>query len=182
MSADPTESFSRPRAAAGVLFFDGQGHVMLVVPSYKNHRDLPGGYIEHGETPSRAAAREVQEELGIEPPIGRLLAIDWAPSRVEGDKQLFIFDGGRLAQDHLDAVVLDQVELTGYGFHDVAVLHERTTPRLARRITHAVQARAEGAIAYLENGEPLGRPSTGGVDEPRETTPDARPDRQTFLS
>ncbi|WP_306369386.1 NUDIX domain-containing protein [Nocardiopsis sp. CC223A] len=86
MVSDPMESFSRPRVAAGVLFFDHLGRVMMVVPSYKDHRDLPGGYIEHGETPSQAAAREVKEELGITPPLGRLLVVDWAPSRSEGDK------------------------------------------------------------------------------------------------
>ena len=80
MVSDPTGSFSRPRVAAGVLFFDRLGRVMMVVPSYKDYLDIPGGYIEHGETPTRAAAREVKEELGITPPIGRLLVIDWAPT------------------------------------------------------------------------------------------------------
>ncbi|MFL1440803.1 NUDIX domain-containing protein [Nocardiopsis protaetiae] len=42
----------------------------MVVPSYKDYLDIPGGYIEHGETPTQAAAREVKEELGIIPPIG----------------------------------------------------------------------------------------------------------------
>ncbi|CAL9612771.1 hypothetical protein SUDANB121_05686 [Nocardiopsis dassonvillei] len=153
MVSDPTESFSRPRVAAGVLFFDHLGRVMMVVPSYKDYRDLPGGYIEHGETPSRAAAREVKEELGITPPLGRLLVVDWAPNRSEGDKQLFVFDGGVLDQEWLDRIVLDPGELTGYEFHEVASIAEATIPRLARRITHAAYAREQGTVVYLENGE-----------------------------
>ena len=49
---------------------------------------MPGGYVETGETPAQAAAREVREELGIEVPIGPLLVADWAPHPDEGDKLL----------------------------------------------------------------------------------------------
>nr|WP_312879349.1 NUDIX hydrolase [Actinomadura luteofluorescens] len=53
MTDDPTATFTRARAAAGVLFFNEHDHIMLVDPSYKDHRDIPGGYVEHGETPAR---------------------------------------------------------------------------------------------------------------------------------
>lgn len=155
MATDPTESFARPRVAAGALFFDDLGRVMMVVPSYKDYLDIPGGYIEHGETPSQAVAREVREELGITPPIGRLLVIDWAPNSAEGDKQLFVFDGGVLDQRSLEKAVLDPSELTGYEFHHVDTIASATIPRLARRITHGARARAEGTTAYLENGQPV---------------------------
>ncbi|MFD8214889.1 hypothetical protein ACFV2U_14400 [Streptomyces sp. NPDC059697] len=42
----------------------------------------------------------VREELGVTPPVGRLLAVDRAPNEAEGDKVLYLFDGGRLSQDH----------------------------------------------------------------------------------
>ncbi|MFD3683493.1 NUDIX domain-containing protein [Nocardiopsis sp. NPDC058631] len=155
MVSDPTGSFSRPRVAAGVLFFDRLGRVMMVVPSYKDYLDIPGGYIEHGETPTQAAAREVKEELGLTPPIGRLLVIDWAPNPSEGDKQLFVFDGGVLDQGRLDQISLDPAELTGYEFHDVASIETVTIPRLARRIIQGDRARREGRTAYLENGDPV---------------------------
>jgi 8-oxo-dGTP diphosphatase len=45
-----------------VLFFDEQDRVMLIVPSYKDYRDIPGGYIRRGETPTQAAFRETREE------------------------------------------------------------------------------------------------------------------------
>ncbi|ASU85595.1 NUDIX hydrolase [Nocardiopsis gilva YIM 90087] len=153
MTADPTANFARPRVAAGVLFFDEHDRVLMVVPSYKDYLDIPGGYIEHGETPREAAAREVREELGIAPPIGRLLVTDWAPNPKEGDKQLFIFDGGLLTHTYLDKIQPSPDELTGYEFHDVNAIHEATIPRLARRIVHATQARTEGTTRYLEHGE-----------------------------
>lgn len=152
--ANPAASFARPRVAAGVLFFDERDRVLLVVPSYKDYRDIPGGYVEHGETPREAAIREVQEELAITPPIGRLIVADWAPNQTEGDKLLFIFDGGILTTEYLGRIRLNSEELTGYDFYDAAGVHELTIARLARRIVHGQAARQTGTTRYLEHGEP----------------------------
>ncbi len=156
MATDSGDNFARARAAAGVLFFDEQDRVLLVVPSYKDYRDIPGGYIDRGETPKEAAVREVQEELGITPPIGRLLVVDWAPNEAEGDKILFIFDGGLLAAGYRDQIQLPPDELTAYEFHDVAQAHELTIARLARRIVHGYAAHNDGSTRYLEHGQPAG--------------------------
>ncbi|MFI0448675.1 NUDIX domain-containing protein [Actinomadura sp. 6N118] len=156
MAIDLSESFTRAHAAAGALFFDAKDRVLLVMPSYKDFREIPGGFIERGETPKKAAAREVQEELGLAPPIGRLLVADWAPDQPEGDKVLFVFDGGVLSPDDIGRIRLDPVELTSYGFHDVEMIHELTIARLARRIVHGCAARADGTTRYLEHGELAG--------------------------
>lgn len=153
MTDDPAAAFARARAAAGVLFFNDHDHIMLVDPSYKDYRDIPGGYLEHGETPRQAAEREVAEELGIHPKIGRLLVADWAPNEAEGDKVLFLFDGGTLATDQLNAIRPDPSELVGYHFHDIAQIHDLTIPRLARRLVHAHAAHRDGGTRYLEHGE-----------------------------
>jgi 8-oxo-dGTP diphosphatase len=150
---DPAASFARPRVAAGVLFFDEHDHVLLVVPSYKSYRDIPGGYVEHSETPKEAAIREVQEELAITPPIGRLIVADWAPNQTEGDKLLFIFDGGVLGAEYLTKIRLEPEEITSYDFHDIDDIAELTIARLARRIVHGQAARRDGTTRYLENGE-----------------------------
>jgi ADP-ribose pyrophosphatase YjhB (NUDIX family) len=47
---------SRPKIAAGALFFDGDGRIMLVQPTYKDYFDIPGGYIEMGETRAKLPA------------------------------------------------------------------------------------------------------------------------------
>ncbi|MUN35123.1 NUDIX hydrolase [Actinomadura litoris] len=154
MADDPAASFARARAAAGVLFFDAEDRIMLVEPSYKDYRDIPGGYVEHNETPRQAAVREVAEELGIRAEIGRLLVADWAPNGAEGDKVLFVFDGGSLTADQLSAIRTDPDELVGYHFHDIARIHELTIPRLARRLVHAHAAHQDGTTHYLEHGEP----------------------------
>ncbi|MFD9125851.1 NUDIX domain-containing protein [Kitasatospora sp. NPDC059571] len=153
--SEVSEAVAQPRTAAGALFFDETGRVLLVKPTYKPGWEIPGGYMHPGETPSEAAAREVQEELGITPPIGRLLVADWAPHPTEGDKLLFVFDGGTLSPEWLAKINLDGVEIGEYAFHGVDQLDAHLIPRLARRVHAACTARTTAATAYLENGVPL---------------------------
>ncbi|MGK5532936.1 NUDIX domain-containing protein [Streptomyces sp. URMC 129] len=141
-----------PRMAAGALFFDGRGDILLVEPTYKRYRDLPGGYVEAGESPRQACEREVAEELGITPVIGRLLVVDWAPHPAEGDKVLWIFDGGVLPEETRAAIRLRDGELRGFAFCPVESVSELTIPRLAARVTAAVAARTGNRTDYLEHG------------------------------
>ncbi|MCC3779121.1 NUDIX hydrolase [Streptomyces sp. UNOB3_S3] len=144
---------ARPRMAAGALFFNDQGDVLLVRPSYKPKWEIPGGYIEVGESPLAACKREVQEELGITPTIGPLLIVDWAPNEAEGDKVLYVFDGGELLSDQVSAIELAPDELLAAEFHPVDAVDELLIPRLARRVRRAITARAEAHPQYLEHGE-----------------------------
>ncbi|QRX92262.1 NUDIX domain-containing protein [Streptomyces noursei] len=142
-----------PRMAAGALFFDDQGQVLLVKPSYKPKWEIPGGYIERGESPLAACRREVEEELGITPTIGALLVIDWAPSEAEGDKVLYVFDGGQLHPNELAGIKLAPDELLAAEFRPADDLDELLIPRLARRVKAAITARAEARPTYLEHGQ-----------------------------
>ncbi|MFJ9606404.1 NUDIX domain-containing protein [Kitasatospora sp. NPDC101176] len=150
--SQPPEVVAQPRTAAGVLFFDEDDRVLLVKPTYKPGWEIPGGYLHAGETPSEGAAREVKEELGITPPIGRLLVADWAPHPTEGDKLLFVFDGDVLSADELDNITVDQVEIGEYAFHTTAQLAALLIPRLARRVHAACAARTQSGTVYLEHG------------------------------
>ncbi|MFJ5802979.1 NUDIX domain-containing protein [Streptomyces decoyicus] len=143
---------ARPRMASGALFFDDQGRVMMLEPTYKDYREIPGGYVETGESPRQACVREVREELGIAPEIGRLLVMDWAPSPAEGDKILYIFDGGVLTPELQERIQLQASEIRAYAFYSTAAVADLTIPRLARRIQAAAQARCEGRMSYLEHG------------------------------
>ncbi|GAA4234200.1 8-oxo-dGTP pyrophosphatase MutT (NUDIX family) [Streptosporangium album] len=143
---------ARARAAAGALFFDEDGRVMIVQPSYKPQRDIPGGVVEPGETPYEACVREVGEELGIQPPIGRLLVADWAPSVKYGDLILFVFDGGVLGADVLERIFFSDNELTSFAFHPVDEVDEVVSERLALRVKAAAAARELGGSTYLEYG------------------------------
>jgi 8-oxo-dGTP pyrophosphatase MutT (NUDIX family) len=97
--------------------------------------------------------REVREELGITPPMGRLLAVDWAPNEAEGDKVLYLFDGGRLSREQLASIELQADELKSFEFFALDQIAEHTIPRLARRILAAAEARADAVLVYLEHGQ-----------------------------
>lgn len=154
MTDDTKHVGTRAAVAAGALFFDDQDRVMMVKPTYKDYWDVPGGYVEEGESPRAACVREVYEELGLRLDVGRLIAIDWAPHPQEGDKLLFLFDGGVLDRDTRARVRLQRTEVSEYQYVAALEFHARTIHRLAERITRAHEARMNGVFVYLENGVP----------------------------
>jgi 8-oxo-dGTP diphosphatase len=150
MDAGTAPPMATPRVAAGALIRDPQGRILIVKPSYKDGWDIPGGYVEPGESPAAACQRELREELGLEGAPGRLLLVDWAPHPAEGDKLLFVFDGGTLAD--ASATRPDGVEIAEARFVDVTDIAALMPARLVRRITTAATTPAN---TYAENGEGL---------------------------
>jgi 8-oxo-dGTP diphosphatase len=145
---DQTPPMATPRVAAGALIRDAEGRILLVKPTYKDGWDIPGGYVEPGESPAAACQRELAEEIGLDREPGRLLLVDWAPHPAEGDKLLFIFDGGSL--DRPDDAQPDQDEIEQIRFFLAEDINEDLMPtRLVRRITTAALDRLD---TYAENG------------------------------
>jgi 8-oxo-dGTP diphosphatase len=103
LTTDDADKLATPRVAAGALFRDAAGRVLLVKPIYKRGRDIPGGYVTPGEPPLAACRRELAEELARSWPVQpQPLVVDWAPAPNEGDKILFVFDGGMLPDGALE--------------------------------------------------------------------------------
>jgi 8-oxo-dGTP diphosphatase len=143
------DRFATPRVAAGVLFRDAAGRVLLVKPTYKDGWEIPGSYVEAGESPRTAAAREVQDELGQAVELTEMLVLDWAPHPAKGDKLLIIFDGGHLDQHQVDQLAIARHELSDAQFFDVDQLADVMPARLARRVIYAATGHDN---AYLEHG------------------------------
>ena len=148
-------SLARKRMAAGALFRDGAGRPLLVNPVYKDTWDLPGGAVEAEESPHAACRREVAEELGLDWRPGRVLAVDWVPSRSERPEGVVVvYAGGVLSAADIDAVVLADGELEGFAFTEPGEVASLVTPLLARRVAACLEAVAAGTVAVLENGSP----------------------------
>jgi ADP-ribose pyrophosphatase YjhB (NUDIX family) len=137
------------------LFYDDAGRVLLVKPTYKEGWDLPGGYVEPGETPSEGCEREIKEELGLIRRVGPLLVVDWAPSPGEGDKVLFIFEGGVIEAG--SQLQLPVAELSEVRYFNPEELPSALNDRLVRRVTAAMVANTAHQTNYLEHGVPLSR-------------------------
>ena len=153
MTVDFTASLPRKRMAAAVLFSDERGRVLLVEPAYKPDWEIPGGTVEADESPYAAAVREVAEELGLRVRPGRLLVVDWVPPQPNRtDGLMLVFDGGLLPAEQVARIELPAAELLSWAWSTPHESGERLSARLARRVTAAVQARADNVTAYLEDG------------------------------
>ena len=145
----------RKRMASTVLLFDEAGRVLVVEPTYVDFMELPGGSVERDESPRQAAAREVEEELGLGRDPGRLLAIDWVPPRPgRSEGVIAVFDGGVLTAEEIAAIRLPADELRSYAFLPAADAVRALPDLLARRLSSCLAAREASTTVYLENGSP----------------------------
>jgi ADP-ribose pyrophosphatase YjhB (NUDIX family) len=143
--------------AAGALFRDESGRVLLVDPVYRDTWDLPGGAVEAEESPHAACRREVAEELALDRAAGRVLAVDWVASRPERPEGLIVvYDGGVLTAADTAAITVAEDELAGFAFVHPDEVACRVTPLVARRIAASLDAVATGTVASLENGSSPG--------------------------
>jgi 8-oxo-dGTP diphosphatase len=146
-------SLARKRMAAGALFRDAQGRVLLVDPVYRDTWGLPGGAVEAEESPRAACRREVAEELGLDRPPGRLLVVDWVPSRPGRPEGLVLcYDGGILRPAETAAITVPEDELAGFAFVPPAAVADRVEPLTDRRISACLAALASGLTFSLEDG------------------------------
>jgi 8-oxo-dGTP diphosphatase len=135
--------------AAGALITDPGGRVLLVKPNYRELWALPGGICERGEPPQEGCGRELAEELGLEIPVGRLLATDWSQPYGTDARPImhFVFDGGQLADGA--GIVIQEAELDGFRFVSPAELDGYLPGYGLARIRAAVKARESGTAIFL---------------------------------
>ncbi|MFI7101371.1 NUDIX domain-containing protein [Streptomyces sp. NPDC050161] len=152
----------RVLAAAGTVFRDGSGRILLVEPDYRDTWLIPGGTVEsdRGESPRQAARRETAEEIGLDIAPGALLAVDWVRSERRPPLVSYLFDGGVLDAAQLGAVRLPEDELLSWRLVAWDEAERLVDGRMALRLRAALDALARGAgPAELEDGLP---PNGGG--------------------
>jgi len=145
----------RKRAIAQLLVRDTGGRVLLCNLTYKQDWDLPGGVVEVNESPRLAAAREIEEELALPIPAGRLVLTDWLPPWSGWDDAVcLVFDGGVHDPSIADAIRPQAREIRQARFSTLAEVHTRCADFTARRIDSALMHLAQGSSGYTESGRP----------------------------
>ncbi|MEW2586349.1 NUDIX hydrolase [Streptomyces virginiae] len=148
-------SLPRVLAGAAALYRDAEGRVLLVEPNYREGWALPGGTIEsdQGESPRTAARRESAEEIGIDVPLGRLLAVDWTIGPDRPPLVAYLYDGGVLDEAQLASIRLQEEELISWRLVDPAELTTYLPGSLGPRVHEAYRVLRSGeGTAELENG------------------------------
>jgi 8-oxo-dGTP pyrophosphatase MutT (NUDIX family) len=143
----------RKRAIGQLLVRDPESRVLLCRLTYKQDWDLPGGVVEVGESPQLAVTREVEEELALQLPAGRLLLTDWLPPWSGWDDALcLVFDGGEHDPALLEDMVRQEREIRDAAFCSLDQVRERCADFTARRVEAALANLAGGGPAYTESG------------------------------
>ena len=145
----------RKRGIAQMLVLDDapEPRVLMCNLTYKTDWDLPGGVVEVGESPHVAVAREVEEELALEIPAGRLLLTDWLPPWGGWDDALcLVFDGGVHPASIAEQVVPQAREIRTAAFLTLDEVDERAADFTARRVRAALASLAGEGPAYTESG------------------------------
>jgi len=68
--------YNNPKPCTTIIIVDSNSHILLTKRGIEPHKgkwDLPGGFVEIGETIIECAKREIREELNVEIEVDRIL-------------------------------------------------------------------------------------------------------------
>ncbi len=122
--------FTDPKVGVGVMIIH-QGRILLVRRAMTPERgkwSIPAGFLDHGEDPVVTAAREVQEETGLQVEIEGLLDVYYNHEAIEqGGASIFILYHARIVGGQLEA---------GDDADEAAFFDQDNLPELAFNSTH----------------------------------------------
>lgn len=149
MPASPFAQASK-RVAAGALFLDTAGLVLLVNPTYKPQWEIPGGMVEADEAPLDACRREILEEIGLSIEPGPLLSVGHLRGHsARGDALRFIFWGGTLHAEAIGRIVLQANELSEYRFVTLEEAAQLLRPSLHAQLAQCLENLAATAACTM---------------------------------
>jgi len=121
--------FSDPKVAAAVLVEREDGRILLVQRAndpFKGLWTLPAGFVNAGEDPAAAAARECLEETGLTVEISGLIEIVAGREHARGSDFVIFYRGKPLSgdlqadDDALDAAWFERANLPELAFKSTA--------------------------------------------------------------
>ncbi|GJF31579.1 hypothetical protein KNE206_42790 [Kitasatospora sp. NE20-6] len=151
---------SDPLAAAGVLFRDDTGRLMIVRAVYEAEHpvEVPGGGWETADaTPRDTAVRELLEEMGLRPELRELACVDWSIGDRRPPIVSFLYWAAAPGAEELAAIRLQEDELGGYAFVTPDQAASALPPNLSRRVMACLRAPAGTGPVELEDSLPAGQ-------------------------
>lgn len=151
--------------SAAAIITDQIGRVLLVHPTYREDDRwlLPGGAADPDEHPLDACRREIAEELALpETALPRVLAVhslsphhpDIRPAIPCPGEIRYIFDGGTLTPDQIQAIRLPSTELSEFAFFETRDAVRRLLPVDGQIMLAAYRARlGTTGTAHLADGQ-----------------------------
>ncbi len=144
-------SLPKKRMSAGAIIRNEVGEVLFVKPNYRETWLVPGGVVDADESPKKASEREVFEEIGLELSVQDLLVMVYTYAYPDNTESLsFMFDGGVLSQEQMDAIHYHDAEIEAHAF----LTFEKARPLLkkgfAMTIENALKALKEERCIYFE--------------------------------
>lgn len=147
------EKLPAKRMASGVLFLNEEQQVLILRTSYKTHWEIPGGMVEHNESPRAAAVREVKEEIGLtlDPTLLQLLSLDYmAGNEHKTEALMFVYFGGIITKEMIKQISLTSDEIVECAFTRVADAIVKLGPVLGARIARSISALESSTISHFE--------------------------------
>ncbi|MFJ3876557.1 NUDIX domain-containing protein [Streptomyces sp. NPDC090077] len=144
-----------PLVAATGIVLDPRGRVLVLAPSYKDCLELPGGTVADTETPEQGLARELEDELGLSAPVGRLLAVDSCPPGALGRSLVVhVYLVGPLSDTAAGRIPFPDGEVAEARWLLPEEAAEQLPERLAPRLRAGLAALYSGSVAHLVDGVP----------------------------
>jgi len=110
-------SLPTKHGGAGLVVLNGKGRILLVKPIYRNYWKLPGGSVDHFESPRDACVREAREELRLPVRKAEFLGVSYNTHVKHGHEDLqFYFYGGTVRKAQIDRMKARANEIEEYRF------------------------------------------------------------------
>jgi 8-oxo-dGTP pyrophosphatase MutT (NUDIX family) len=141
----------KKQVGTAVLFFNGQGELLIVKPDYKDGWLVPGGSADENESLLQCALRETKEEIGLTFENLTLIGIYYTPAKgVYTDSLKFIYSGGVLSEDQIANILLQTEELEEYLFLPIIDALPLLSASLQKSVPASLDALRGNTVAYIE--------------------------------
>src|SRR3989338_4990718 len=141
----------KKQVGTAVLFFNGQGELLIVKPDYKEGWLVPVGATDENESPLHCAIRETKEEIGLEISGLQLVGVYYGPKKgVYTDSLKFVFLGGVLNENQIAEIKLQTEELEKYTFMPPQEAIPLLSSSLQKSLSACLDAIKNKTVAYIE--------------------------------